>query len=419
MIKIIRPRGTRDILPNEMEKRKYIENKFRDIIEKWGYKEINTPTFEFLNLFTLKSGNDIIKELYSFNDKNERQLALRPELTAPVMRSYLNEMQFYPKPIKLFYFENCFRYERPQKGRYREFWQFGVEIIGGEGTNAESEMISLAITLLESIGIHGEINIGNLKILKILLNQMNINEEDKKKILHLIDKKEYISLNNFLDSKNITEDIKKKLFELIKISEINPLYSIEKAKEIVGDTEALYEIKDLISKLNLYGFNNIKINFGIVRGLDYYNGTVFEIYDKKLGSQSQICGGGSYNLIKLFGGENINSTGFGIGFDRICEICDLEIPRKKTLFIISNNSTYEKSIEIAKILRKFICVNVDLMNKSFNSQLSYANSINADFVLFLKKDNQNLYYSLKNMNTGKQIDLNLEQLIEKIRYEEK
>ena len=415
-MEIIKPRGTRDILPDEMEKRKFIEKKFRKIIENWGYREINTPTFEFLNLFTIKSGNDIIKELYFFKDKNGRQLTLRPELTAPVMRSYLNEMQSYPKPIKLFYFENCFRYERPQKGRYREFWQFGIEIIGGEENNSEAEMISLAITLLESIGIYGEIHIGNLKILKMILNQMNLNEDDKKIILHFIDKKEYLKLNNYLHLKNIDNNIKKKLIGLINISEKNPLESIKKAMEIVGNVEVLESMKNLISKLNMYGFNNFKINFGIVRGLDYYIGTVFEIYDNKLGSQSQICGGGSYNLIKIFGGENIISTGFGIGFDRICEICNLQIPKKKTLFIISNKSTYEKSIKIAKILRNFICVNIDLMNKSFNSQLTYANLINADYVLFLN-ENKNEYYILKDMINGNQINLSLEQLIEKLKYE--
>lgn len=412
---IIRPRGTRDILPDEMEKRRKIENIFRNIIKKWGYREINTPTFENLELFTLKSGSGIIEELYNFYDKNKRSLALRPELTAPVMRSYINEMQSYPKPIKLFYLENCFRYERPQKGRYREFWQFGTEIIGGNGINADAEVIALAMTLLESVGICGELNIGNLRILRIILDQMKLNQENKINVLHLIDKKEYINLDQYLSQLNVDLNLKKKLLELIQISEIDSKICIEKAKKIMGETEELNYLYSLVKKIEIYGYTSIKINFGVSRGLDYYTGVVFEIYEKSLGSQKQICGGGSYNLIKLFGGENITSTGFGIGFDRISEIANININKEKMLFIISKKSTYEKAIKIAKILRTYICVNLDLVERSFTSQLTYANSIKADYVLiFGDKESNEKYYTLKCMKTGEQTKVNLEQLINEL-----
>ena len=125
-----RPRGTRDFLPDEMAKRRYVENKLREAATRWGYGEIKTPTFEHIELFTLKSGEGILGEIYNFKDKGDREIALRPELTAPVVRMYVEELQRSPKPLKFFYFDNCFRYERPQKGRFREFFQFGVEIIG-------------------------------------------------------------------------------------------------------------------------------------------------------------------------------------------------------------------------------------------------------------------------------------------------
>ncbi len=136
-MKLQRPRGTRDFTPAETGERRYIENRMRGTAEHWGYEEVKTPTFEHTELFTIKSGEAIVDELYTFKDKGGRDIALRPELTAPVLRMYVNEMSVSPKPIRLYYFENCFRYERPQKGRFREFWQFGVELIGSDRAEAE------------------------------------------------------------------------------------------------------------------------------------------------------------------------------------------------------------------------------------------------------------------------------------------
>ncbi len=420
---ITKPRGTRDFLPEEMNKRRYVEDIFRSITKKWGYGEVNTPIFENLNLFTIKSGKDIIDELYYFKDKKNRDLALRPELTAPVMRVYLNEMQAYQKPIKLFYFENCFRYERPQKRRYREFWQFGVEIIGGNNINADAECIALSLTLLKNVGINAEVHIGNLKILKLLLKSMDF--KDKNKIIHFIDKKEYDSLIEFMNQKNISSMEIKNIIELVTISEENPSSSIKKAKKIIGDIDELNELELLVEKLKLYGFSNISIDFGVARGLDYYTGIVFEIYDNNLGSEKQICGGGSYNLIKLFGGENIISTGFGIGFDRILDICNINLNNEKSMFIVSSNETYNESIKIASLLRKYINVDMELANRSFNTQISYANSKKFNYILIvgnkkIKRNNSCTdgdYYTLKDMNTGNQIDVNTNQLIDIIKKE--
>ena len=136
------PRGTRDFSPKEMEKRRYVEECMRSTFETFGYREIQTPMFESLELFTAKSGNAVIDEIYSFSDKGGRNLALRPELTAPVIRFYVDKLQMEPKPLKLFYFGNCFRYDRPQKGRYREFKQAGCELIGADTPIAYAEPVS-------------------------------------------------------------------------------------------------------------------------------------------------------------------------------------------------------------------------------------------------------------------------------------
>ncbi|MHC1575771.1 MAG: histidine--tRNA ligase, partial [Methanosarcinaceae archaeon] len=163
-MKISKPRGTRDFLPEETTRRRHVENIMRQVVNNWGYHEIITPTFEKLDLFTLKSGEGVVGELYNFMDKGNREMTLRPELTAPVMRMYVNGLQANPRPLKLFYFENCFRYERPQKGRYREFWQFGVEVIGSKLTDADAEIIALASEMIRAVGIQGDLHVGHLGI---------------------------------------------------------------------------------------------------------------------------------------------------------------------------------------------------------------------------------------------------------------
>ena len=163
---IQRPRGTRDFLPEETEKRGRAKKAMQDVLERWGYQEVATPTFEHLELFTIKSGASVVEEIYSFTDKGGRDLALRPELTAPVMRMYVSELQNSPKPQRLWYFGNCFRYERPQRGRFREFWQMGAELIGGAKPDSEAEAIALADGMLRSVGVAGDIHVGYLGLIR-------------------------------------------------------------------------------------------------------------------------------------------------------------------------------------------------------------------------------------------------------------
>ncbi|MFW6305232.1 MAG: ATP phosphoribosyltransferase regulatory subunit, partial [Candidatus Saliniplasma sp.] len=163
---IERPRGTRDLYPDEMEIRRKIEQKLRDLSRSFGYREILTPTFEYTELFTQKSGPDIVNELYHFEDKGGRDIALRPEFTASVIRAYNEGMRELPKPLKLFYFGPVFRYERPQSGRYREFWHFGTELIGPDTFRADAENIALAYMCVKKIGWNDfKLKVSNLKIL--------------------------------------------------------------------------------------------------------------------------------------------------------------------------------------------------------------------------------------------------------------
>lgn len=305
-MKIERPRGTRDFLPEEMEKRRELEKIFREVVELFGYREVQTPTFEHLELFTIKSGEEIIKEIYAFKDKGGRDLALRPELTAPVMRMFVNECSHLPKPLRFYYFSNCFRYERPQKGRYREFWQFGAELIGSNSPEAEAEVILLSYRMLEKAGVSFELSIGDVNLLRYVLRDI----PEKEAAMRLIDKEEFETLRNLL-AKYDREEIYETILQLGEIE------SVEEAEEVVDyDFSHLKKLCEILDALELKYF----VDFTVARGLDYYTGTVFEYYAEGLGAQKQICGGGSYRLAKLFGGEDVPGTGFAIGFDRVMEL---------------------------------------------------------------------------------------------------
>jgi histidyl-tRNA synthetase len=182
-----RPRGTRDFLPDEMESRRAVEARLREVARRWGYREVCTPEFEDLDLFIMRSGEGIIEEMYVFLDKGGRRLALRPEITAAVIRMYVNEAKVVPKPLRWCYFADCFRYERPQKGRYRQFWQFGIELIGADTAHADAEVIMLAADMLTRSGVRYNLKVGHLSFMKTLLKDLQPQEQHR--VMGHLDKK--------------------------------------------------------------------------------------------------------------------------------------------------------------------------------------------------------------------------------------
>ncbi|MDG6243631.1 MAG: histidine--tRNA ligase [Methanolobus sp.] len=405
-MKISKPRGTRDFLPQDTKKRRNVENILRQVVRNWGFNEIITPTFENLELFTLKSGEGIIGELYNFRDKGDREMTLRPELTAPVMRMYVNEMQAYQQPVKLFYFENCFRYERPQKGRFREFWQFGVELIGSTNAEADAEVIALATEMLRSAGIKGDLHVNNLGVIRHLLSVLE--PEQQSRIMRLVDKKDDVGLDELLEEIDAPADLRMKLLELICLTGEG---AIAKARDLIGNIPEIEAFQELLSILDIYGVE-YTIDFGIARGLDYYTGTVFEIYAEGLGAQNQVCGGGSYQLIKLFGGGDVPSTGFGLGFDRIMEVCEIQAPDDIPVVIIAKDSTRTDALKTAIRLRPHMPVYTDLMKRNFKAQLSYANNIGSSHVIIIgEQEVEAGKVTLKNMTTGEQELLSIDEVI--------
>ncbi len=409
-MKIERPRGTRDFLPDEMEKRRAIEKVMRRIAESYGYREVLTPTFEHLELFTIKSGEGIIEEIYAFKDKGGRDLALRPELTAPVIRMFVNECTGMPKPLRFYYFANCFRYERPQKGRYREFWQFGVELIGSSSPLADAEVISLAYRIMDELKIKFDLHVGHVGLLRHLLRDLNENVASK--IMRLIDKKDVEGLERYLDEVRVSSDLRDSIFSLVEL--VGDRDIIGSAKEIIPDFDFSHveKVCDVLDALDV----RYKLDFGIARGLDYYTGIVFEAYAKEgLGAQNQICGGGSYRLAHLFGGEETPATGFALGFDRIAEICEVEVEQRKKIVVVSFKGLEGEAFKIANMLRDRAVVVTDVMERNIKKQLSYANDINADLAVIVgEKEIKEGKVAIKDLKSGEQKAVSLEELLDLI-----
>jgi histidyl-tRNA synthetase len=420
---IQRPRGTRDFLFEEMKERKQIENSLRDIFETYGYAEIKTPLFEDLSLFTMKSGEGITGQIYSFQDKGGRDLALRPELTAPVARLYLNELQKKPKPLKMYYFGSCFRYERPQKGRWRQFWQLGCELIGGKSPESEAEIIAMAAHSLENLGLDNfEIHIGNLGIIRGILDSADVPRETQDTIMAIIDKGEIEELQNTLKNNDMPPNTREVLLTLVGMEGHREVINnaSEILKEMPESLKALKDLDELLNILEAFGFSKYTINLGIARGLDYYSGIVFEIYVHSLGAQKQISGGGTYNLIELFGGEKVESTGFAFGFDRLVEcvrLCGMENKPLKTVDVYVAPITRDvklKAFEIAQDLRKIgIRTDVDLVGRKLKKILSQANNLGADYVVLVgKRELDEDKVTVKNMKTSEQEQVDIKQIPE-------
>ncbi|MDO9537900.1 MAG: histidine--tRNA ligase [Thermoplasmata archaeon] len=404
-----RPRGTRDFGPAEMAKRRYVEAKMRETARLFGFGEVMTPTFESTELFVARSGEGIIEELYAFEDKGNRKISLRPELTASVMRFYVNEMQNLPKPVKIFYFGNCFRYERPQAGRYREFFQLGAELIGAPSIESDAEVIALALATLKNLGLEDVVvRIGHLGVLNKFIDEFGVKKDTQIEIRRMIDKQDFESLNTLPDGATANKDVNDRLIKLIRLK--GGAETIQKARELMdGGDPSLDYLADLLDRLNAYGFDNCQVDFGVARGLDYYTGMVFEIDAPSLGAEKQICGGGAYTLADLFGGQEVNSTGYAFGFDRIMlalEKSGVDVP-SQNLEIYILPICDEAKIAAIKILSELrnagISADMDLMSRNMSKAMKYANSVGAGKVIIIgEKELAEKSVTVRDMKTGEQ-----------------
>jgi len=410
MIKNIK--GTKDLLPNTILNIQDIERHLNIFMNIHGYGEIRTPIFESTELFSRSVGEhtDIVnKEMYTWIDQNEQSLTLRPEMTASVVRAYIQKQLWKIEPISKFYYIGpSFRRERPQKGRLRQFHQFGIEAIGSPNPEQDAEVISMAYNIYKMFGIDN---------LEIKINSLGSGNIRKKYGNDLKD-----SLMTFKNEFNDSE--------LIRL-EKNPLRILDSknknTQKIVNENAP--NIFDYISAEDNRHFNDVtnildqlKITYThdqkLVRGLDYYTKTVFEVTSSDLGAQDALCGGGRYNnLVKELGGENIPAIGFAAGIERLLLAMNLENNRtiNTDIYIVNLEEQYTaKAMQVADLLRKElgVAVYIDSLRRSIKSQMRHANKMNAKFTIIL--DSENLKEDkvfIKNMNKNIQESILIDNIV--------
>jgi histidyl-tRNA synthetase len=383
-----------------------IEWRLREVARRWGYREVCTPEFEDLELFTMRSGEGIVEEMYVFEDKGGRRLALRPEITAAVIRMYINEAKVAPKPLRWCYFADCFRYERPQKGRYRQFWQFGVELIGADTAQADAEIITLAADMLNDTGVMYDLKVGHLSFMRNLLRDLDYPAQ--RRMMAYLDKKDYDGLKSTLESIN-KPDLVTSLISLVTCRDL------AEAFEIAGTIPENERITRTIESLDAADVH-YSLNFGIARGLDYYTGTVFEGFAQNLGAENQILGGGAYRLAHLLGGDDVASCGFAIGFDRVMvSLGELRQKKDTIVAIVCTDEGRNHALKAAGTFRAAgIRTEMDLMGRGLGAQLTHA-SRSADFAVIIGgREAESGTVTLRNLQSGDQKILDLPSAIAEV-----
>lgn len=406
-------KGTKDVLPSESYKNQYIEATCLSVAEAFGYKEMRTPVFEHTELFQRGVGDttDVVqKEMYTFDDKGGRSITLRPEGTSGAARAFLeNGLSNEALPQKICYLTSCYRYEKPQAGRLREFHQFGIECFGATSPLADAEMIMLAGQVFNELGV---------KDLHLELNSIGCPEcrAEYHKAL-----KEYFSqyTDELCDTCN--DRLERNPMRILDCK--SPVCSeIAKGAPVVLDylcDECREHFEKVKAYLTAAGIEYV-INPQIVRGLDYYTKTVFEYVSDAIGSQGTVCGGGRYDgLLEELGGQHTPSLGFGMGLERLqlvmeAQGCDFPEPSKPDLFIVAmGEKATLKAVEIAKDMRdEGFSVVYDLNGRSLRAQMKYADKLGAKFnVVIGDNEVENKVVSLKDMATGESSEINLDTFV--------
>ncbi len=410
------PRGTRDILPEEAVKRQYLEAAFASLCRRYGYGEIRVPTFEHTELFVRGVGDasDIVrKEMYTFEDKGGRSLTLRPEGTAGVVRAFIEEgMASRPAPVKLFYQMSMFRYEKMQKGRYREFWQFGCEIFGSQAPEADAELIGLLDTYFLELG---------LQAISLEINSIGCPQCRQAYRQALRDYYEPLL-------PGMCQDCHVRF-------ELNPLRMLDCKEDhchslagdapiqldyLCGDCRQHFDkVKVCLDQLGV----TYKINPRMVRGLDYYTRTVFVFISANVGSQGTICGGGRYDeLVSELGGVPTAAVGFAMGVERLMleaesQAITLGEEEKVDLFIASFPSTAGQALALARqLVRQGYRVETDIMGRSLRAQMKAADRMGAAYILVLGEDElAKGQATLRNLSDGSEVSAALDQISDLLR----
>jgi histidyl-tRNA synthetase len=411
-------KGVRDFYPGNMAIQNYIFSVMKKTVESFGYSEYGASVLEYAELYKAKSGEEIVNDqTYTFMDKGDREVSLRPEMTPTVARMIAAKLKEFSFPLRWYSIPNVFRYEKPQKGRTREHWQLNVDIFGVKNLNADIEMISMASTIMRNFGLKDsdfEIRINNRKIINYILHDLfKLNDDDSYKISKIIDKKAKISSNDFREM--VQEIIPERSSEFVEIlSSKNFSEFVSKLPKDAELNGGILEIKEILEKLEKLGITNAIFAQDIMRGFDYYTGMVFEVYDKNPENIRAVFGGGRYDeLLAMFGKEVVPAVGFGMGDVVIRDILETykllpEIKPAAQLHICVMNDDYiGYAQDLAQKTRENgIKTTVDYSNKKIGDQFKYADKNKIPFVVVIGENEvKSGKLKMKELLSGKETEV--------------
>jgi len=423
----------RDFLSKDAQKMRYVEQKARELAQLYGYEEVITPVVESYELLAAKAGEEIRLRMYQFNDMAGRKVALRGEFTPSIARLVATKLRTEPKPLRLFCVGSLYRYDEPQFGRFREFWQANYELMGSNRPEADAEIITITSNLLHSVGLRNHfLKIGHMGILRGILSQENVIEEQQNQMMQLLDKKQWDDALKTAQNLNVSDQGIQTLKTIFETRGKDTSKILEKIKQniktyqsAITATENLQDIIELTKKSGIK--SEVLIDAGFARGLEYYTGMIFEAYVPELERAGlALGGGGRYDkLIELFGGESTPAVGVAPGIDRIAlaikkqKLLAKAQKQKRVMIIPIKQEMRAKAFEVSSILREAeIIAEVEVMGRSVSNALSDADRRGFKLVMLLgPEEEKEDKVILRNMQKKEQRPVKIKELVKEITKE--
>jgi histidyl-tRNA synthetase len=387
-------RGMRDLLPEDARMMIYVENTARTAARLYGYKEIITPIVESYELLAAKAGDEVRSRMFTFKDMGGRHVALRPEFTASIARLVATTLTNEPKPLRLFCMGSSYRYDEPQRGRYREFWQSDYELIGSNRPEADAEIVMVTDSLLRGAGLEFSMKVGHVGILRGLLSQEKVTEKEQSSIMQLMDKKQYDDTFMLVKNAGASKKCLAILRQLVGCRGNDVSKVLDKIEELVKGyekaTAAVENLREILRLVLEGGCDiNMTVDAGFARGLEYYTGMVYEVYVPDL--DIALGGGGRYDkLVELFGGEPTPAVGVAHGTDRIMlgmqlQKTALKIGKEKRVVVIPiKEELLAEGLRISQLLREAgLSVEVEVMGRRMTKALEDADRRKIDYAIIV------------------------------------
>lgn len=419
-------KGTRDYYPEEKRVQNYIFDTWKTVVERFGYEEYGAPILENLDIYAAKSGQELVNEqTYVFSDRGGRTVAIRPEMTPTISRMVAARRQELAYPARLFSIANFMRYERPQRGREREFWQLNVDVFGVDSIAADVEIITIADAILKEFGAkQGDyvIRVNNRKFIHYMMAEyLGLDTVGALQMTKLFDRRNKITEQDF-DEQALAILGDSQADDIVKIKQIIDAKSVAELPEELQHASALSEIKEVFDGLNNAGVDGAIFDATLMRGLDYYTGTVFEAFDTHPDNNRSLFGGGRYDgLVGLFGAEPISAVGMAPGntmIENFLEVHGLlpEDKSKTDAYVVVIGDALDDARRIAYQLRQEgLNIEVDITDRKLDKQIKAAVKKNIPYLLFVGvQDSESGQYSLKNVSNETEEKLTVEQIAEKL-----